>query len=40
MEQAPLLRKAWKPDLTEAEARKMLEDAARVLYYRDCRTIK
>lgn len=36
---APLLRKAWRPDLTEAEARKMLEDSARVLYYRDCRTI-
>ena len=30
----PLLRKAWRADLTEAEARKVLEDAMRVLFYR------
>jgi len=35
----PLLRKAWKADLTEAEAKTLLEDCMRVLYYRDCRTI-
>jgi len=32
----PLLRKAWKPDLTEAEARKVLEDCMRVCFYRSC----
>jgi len=35
----PLLRKAWKPDLSEAEAKKILEDSMRVLFYRDARTI-
>eukprot|EP00457_Paulinella_chromatophora_P015252 gb/GEZN01015837.1/.p1 GENE.gb/GEZN01015837.1/~~gb/GEZN01015837.1/.p1 ORF type:complete len:242 (-),score=32.35 gb/GEZN01015837.1/:119-844(-) len=35
----PLLRKGWKADLSEAEAKKLLEDAMRVLFYRDCRTI-
>lgn len=35
----PLLRKHWRPDLTEAEARKLLEDCMRVCFYRDCRTI-
>lgn len=33
----PLMRKAYKPDLTEAEAKKLLEDCMRVCYYRDCR---
>jgi len=33
----PLLRKAWKADLTEGEARKLLEDCMRVLFYRDTR---
>jgi len=33
----PLIRKAWRPDLTEAEARKLLEDCMRVLFYRDTR---
>lgn len=33
----PLLRKDWKPDLTEAEARKLLTDCMRVLFYRDTR---
>ena len=32
----PLLRKAWKADLTEAEARKVLEDCMRVCFYRSC----
>jgi 20S proteasome subunit beta 7 len=33
----PLLREKWRPDLTEGEARAMLEDCLRVLFYRDCR---
>ena len=32
----PLLRKAWREDLTEADARKILEDVMRVLFYRSC----
>lgn len=35
----PLLRKAYKEDMSEAEARQVLEDCMRVLYYRDARTI-
>ena len=35
----PLLRNAYKPDLSEEEARKILEDSMRVLFYRDARTI-
>ena len=35
----PLLRKAYRPDLTEDEARKVLVDCMRVLLYRDARTI-
>ncbi len=35
----PLLRKTWKPEMEEAEARQVLEDAMRVLVYRHCRTI-
>merc|ERR1719217_976150 len=31
----PLLRKGWKETLTEAEATTMLQDAMRVLFYRD-----
>ena len=27
----------WRPDLTEGEARALLEDCLRVLFYRDCR---
>jgi len=34
----PLLRKAWRADLTEEEAKKLLEDCMRVLFYRDART--
>ena len=33
----PLLRKAWREDLTEAEAKTLLTDAMRVLFYRDTR---
>lgn len=35
----PLLREAWKPDMTAEEARTLLEKCMTVLYYRDCRTI-
>jgi len=35
----PLLRKAYRPDLTLEEARDALEKGMRVLYYRDARTI-
>jgi 20S proteasome subunit beta 7 len=33
----PLLRDKWRPDLSEGEARALLEDAMKVLFYRDCR---
>ena len=33
----PLLREQWRPDLTEGEARAILEDCCKVLFYRDCR---
>jgi len=33
----PLLRKAWKEDLTEDEARTLIVDCMRVLFYRDTR---
>jgi 20S proteasome subunit beta 7 len=33
----PLLRKGWRADMSEAEARKLLEDCMRVLFYRDTR---
>lgn len=35
----PLLRKAYRPDLTFDECKNALEDAMRVLVYRHCRTI-
>lgn len=35
----PLLRKAWRQGLSAEEARKILEDAHRVLLYRDGRTL-
>ena len=35
----PLLRNKWAPDMTEAQARTLLEDCMRVCYYRDCRTV-
>jgi len=35
----PLLRNAYRPDLTEEEARKVILDCMRVLFYRDARTI-
>ena len=33
----PLLRKGWRADMGEAEARKLIEDSMRVLFYRDTR---
>lgn len=33
----PLLREKWRPDLDEGEARALLEDCMKVLFYRDCR---
>lgn len=35
----PLLRKQWKPDMSEEEARILLETCMRVCLYRDCRTL-
>lgn len=35
----PLLREKWRADLEEGEARALLEDALRVLFYRDCRAL-
>jgi hypothetical protein len=33
----PLIRDRWHTDMSEEEARTLLEDCMRVLYYRDCR---
>lgn len=33
----PLIRKAWRPDLTLEEATKLITDCMRVLFYRDAR---
>lgn len=33
----PLLREKWRPDLTEGEARALLEDCMKILFFRDCR---
>jgi len=33
----PLLRSQYKPDLTKEEARKLLEDSLRIMFYRDAR---
>mmetsp|Transcript_21688 Transcript_21688/g.30210 ORF Transcript_21688/g.30210 Transcript_21688/m.30210 type:complete len:273 (+) Transcript_21688:24-842(+) len=35
----PLLREKHRPDLNEGEARALLEDCMRVLFYRDCRAL-
>jgi len=32
----PIIRKEWKADMTEAEARSLLENCMRILFYRDC----
>jgi 20S proteasome subunit beta 7 len=33
----PLIREKWREDMSEAEAKTLLEDCLRVLFYRDCR---
>jgi len=35
----PILREKWTADLSEGEARGLLEDCMRVLFYRDCRAL-
>eukprot|EP00591_Stephanopyxis_turris_P001608 CAMPEP_0195513536 /NCGR_PEP_ID=MMETSP0794_2-20130614/5169_1 /TAXON_ID=515487 /ORGANISM="Stephanopyxis turris, Strain CCMP 815" /LENGTH=203 /DNA_ID=CAMNT_0040641579 /DNA_START=309 /DNA_END=917 /DNA_ORIENTATION=- len=35
----PILREKWRPDLEEGEARALMEDCLRVLFYRDCRAL-
>jgi len=35
----PLMREKYRPDLEEGEARALLEDCMRVLFYRDCRAL-
>lgn len=32
-------RKSWRPDMEEGEARELLEQCLRVLFYRDCRAL-
>jgi 20S proteasome subunit beta 7 len=33
----PIIRQRWNPDMDEGEARALLEDCLRVMFYRDCR---
>jgi 20S proteasome subunit beta 7 len=33
----PMIRARWRADMDEGEARALLEDCLRVLFYRDCR---
>ncbi len=33
----PIIRERWSADMDEGEARALMEDCLRVLYYRDCR---
>ena len=33
----PIIRDKWRADMNEAEARTLLEDCLRVMFYRDCR---
>jgi len=33
----PLIREKWHPDIDEGEARGLLEDCLKVMFYRDCR---
>jgi 20S proteasome subunit beta 7 len=35
----PIMRKRWHAGMTEGEARALLEDCLRVLFYRDCRAL-
>jgi len=33
----PIIRERWNPEMDEGEARALMEDCLRVMYYRDCR---
>jgi 20S proteasome subunit beta 7 len=35
----PIIRDRWSPNMEEGEARSLLEDCLRVLFYRDCRAL-
>lgn len=35
----PVMRNKWRADMEEGEARALLEDCLRVLFYRDCRAL-
>lgn len=35
----PIMRREWRADMSEAEARALLEACLKTLFYRDCRTI-
>jgi len=35
----PIMRKKWRPDMEEGEARELLEECLRILFYRDCRAL-
>lgn len=35
----PLMREKYRPDMEEGEARALLEDCLRILFYRDCRAL-
>mmetsp|Transcript_8490 Transcript_8490/g.18105 ORF Transcript_8490/g.18105 Transcript_8490/m.18105 type:complete len:268 (-) Transcript_8490:185-988(-) len=35
----PLMREKYRPDMEEGEARALLEDSLRILFYRDCRAL-
>eukprot|EP00388_Colpodella_angusta_P044529 GDKK01063192.1.p1 GENE.GDKK01063192.1~~GDKK01063192.1.p1 ORF type:complete len:250 (+),score=41.50 GDKK01063192.1:99-848(+) len=35
----PLIREKWYPEMDEGEARSLLEDCLRVMFYRDCRAL-
>jgi 20S proteasome subunit beta 7 len=35
----PLIREKWHADMDEGEARALMEDCLRVMFYRDCRAL-
>lgn len=35
----PIIRERWSADMTEGDARALLEDCMRICFYRDCRAI-
>ena len=34
----PIIRDEWKPDMSESDAKALMEKCMKVLYFRDCRT--